>query len=380
MYRRSSGARKNFKYKLYQETPVSILYELCSADILRKFSETSYELTLMAAETRTETITLDPSPRDCVSRVSFSESSQTLLVSTWAGSVAIHDVQTGVLRTEARTLSSAVLDAAWVTESQAVVAASLTGKLLHASVGEAGFGEWTEVGSHDKPIRCVAHVPYQGGILASGAWDERIRLWDLRGKGRTADIDAGGKVYGIVRCGGQGLLFVNSKRRVRLIDVRKTSDFVYDVVPPTLAYQLRGLSANASGKQYAVGSTEGRVAVQWFDSGRESFSFKCHRSDGLAFPVNCISHNHKYGSFATGGGDGHISFWDGEARKRIAQYPRYPTSIASLDFDATSQRIAFAVSYTFEEGEKDHPPDEVHIRVLDDSQIATKSSKDADDV
>lgn len=125
------------------------------------------------------------------------------------------------------------------------------------------------------------------------------------------------------------------------------------------------------------GGTEGRVAVDWLqDADRDAFSFRCHRLDGLAFPVNCIAHNTRFGSFATGGGDGHVSFWDGQARKRIAQLTRYPTSIASIDFSDDSSRIAVAVSYTFEEGEKDHPPDEVHIRDLDDTFIATKESKE----
>jgi WD40 repeat protein len=38
------------------------------------------------------------------------------------------------------------------------------------------------------------------------------------------------------------------------------------------------------------------------------------------------------GTFATGGGDGTVSVWDGVNKKRLVQYPQYPTSIASLAF------------------------------------------------
>ena len=38
------------------------------------------------------------------------------------------------------------------------------------------------------------------------------------------------------------------------------------------------------------------------------------------------------GSFASGGGDGTVSFWDGGNRKRLAQLPGFPTSISALAF------------------------------------------------
>ena len=38
------------------------------------------------------------------------------------------------------------------------------------------------------------------------------------------------------------------------------------------------------------------------------------------------------GTFATGGCDGVVNIWDGENKKRLSQFPAYPTSIASLAF------------------------------------------------
>ena len=38
------------------------------------------------------------------------------------------------------------------------------------------------------------------------------------------------------------------------------------------------------------------------------------------------------GTFATGGCDGTVSFWDGFSKKRLCQLHQYPTSIASLSF------------------------------------------------
>jgi cell cycle arrest protein BUB3 len=60
-----------------------------------------------------------------------------------------------------------------------------------------------------------------------------------------------------------------------------------------------------------------------------------------------------HGTFATGGGDGGISIWDGKNKKRITMWKTFPTSIASLSFSGDGQYLAVAASYTYEEGEKE---------------------------
>lgn len=61
----------------------------------------------------------------------------------------------------------------------------------------------------------------------------------------------------------------------------------------------------------------GRVAIQYISEQAKSFPFKCHRDDkGNIFAVNAIDHHPIYGTFATCGSDGGISFWDKEAKAR----------------------------------------------------------------
>ena len=50
----------------------------------------------------------------------------------------------------------------------------------------------------------------------------------------------------------------------------------------------------------------------------------------------------------------------------------FPTSIASLSFNHDGTMLAVASSYTFEEGEKDHPPDNIYIRMISDSEVRPK--------
>ncbi|KAI0557295.1 WD40/YVTN repeat-like containing protein [Gracilaria domingensis] len=274
------------------------------------------------------------------------------------------------MRTESN-LGSVVLDSTWVGDAM-VTAGALDGTVLLAIVRETGM-DCRTLGFHSAGVRAVTSIP-EHGIISSGGWDSRLLLWDARTNERTASIDAGGKVYGSARCGQYGIVFITSNRQVRIIDVRDHSHFLFDNVPNTLSHQLRGVSASLDGKQLVVGSTEGRVAVEYIDQPNRSYSFRCHRMEDDAYPVNCISHNKKYSSFTTGGADGYVCFWDGDAKKRITQFSKYPTSVASLDFDSDAKRIAVAVSYTFEQGEKDHPPDEVIIRAVGDSHLATRDT------
>ena len=49
-----------------------------------------------------------------------------------------------------------------------------------------------------------------------------------------------------------------------------------------------------------------------------------------------------------------------------------PLSIASLAFNHDGSLLAIASSYTFEEGEKDHPEDAIFIRRISDSEVKPK--------
>jgi WD40 repeat protein len=84
-----------------------------------------------------------------------------------------------------------------------------------------------------------------------------------------------------------------------------------------------------TGEGYAVSSVEGRVGVEFFSS-KGNFAFKCHRVKQPhvenVYPVNALSFHPMYTSpvndrynatFATGGGDGTVSFWDSQTKKRL---------------------------------------------------------------
>jgi mRNA export factor len=75
--------------------------------------------------------------------------------------------------------------------------------------------------------------------------------------------------------------------------------------------QTRSIACFADGTGYALGSVEGRVAIQHIDDSKsnQNFSFKCHRKEIVkgkmsdVFAVNVLSF-HPFGTFSTAGSDG----------------------------------------------------------------------------
>ena len=56
----------------------------------------------------------------------------------------------------------------------------------------------------------------------------------------------------------------------------------------------------------------------------------------------------EHNTFATGGSDGFVNIWDGYNKKRLCQFHRFPTSIASHYFSADGTVLAIASSYMYE--------------------------------
>ena len=64
--------------------------------------------------------------------------------------------------------------------------------------------------------------------------------------------------------------------------------------------------------------------------------------------------------------------WDGLNKKKLTSLPKLPTSVAALAFNHDGSELAIASSYTFEDGEREHPKDEIYIRQMLDSECQPK--------
>ena len=152
-------------------------------------------------------------------------------------------------------------------------------------------------------------------------------------------------------------------------------------VESSLSHQSRCVRCLPDGTGYVLTSAEGRVAWEYFDQSEETqakkYAFKCHRDKTVPgaetiHPVHAAAF-HPRGVFATGGGDGLVNVWDGAHKKRLYQYPRYPTGISALAFSADGRKLAVAASYGGEQGDANAPAAAVYVRAVLDAEVTPKS-------
>ena len=129
----------------------------------------------------------------------------------------------------------------------------------------------------------------------------------------------------------------------------------------SLKFMTRTVRCMPNGEGYASSSVEGRVAVEFFDPSKESqarkYAFKCHRQTDngidVVYPVNALAFHPVYGTFASGGGDGVVSLWDGTAKRRLRQYPRLGASVSACGFNCDGRYLGIAISSGFEDGKEE---------------------------
>lgn len=149
----------------------------------------------------------------------------------------------------------------------------------------------------------------------------------------------------------------------------------FQTLDSPLKFQTRSIANFMSKDGFAIGSIEGRVAIQHVDERsqyvrlatpthsyyssnvachfRKNFSFKCHReerqgNDGKPFSfvysVNSIAF-HPMGTFATCGSDGAYTFWDKDSKQRLKMFKNANQPVTAGAFNATGTIFAYALSY-----------------------------------
>ena len=319
----------------------------------------------------------DP-PSDGVSCVTFSaRNPELLLACSWDTTVRCYDLSAASSPLVASLPQpSACLATTFAGDDATAVVGSVDGSVRVCRVdGARSGGSGSALGAHDAGVRCLCHDE-ETGLVFSGSWDRTLGAWDPRSaSARVATCSVPGKVFALdVAPGPTRLVAGTSDRHVLVFDARKL-DAPLQHRESSLKHQTRCLRSFPGGDGFAVSSIEGRVAVEYFADEAQSrkYAFKCHRVGKVVYPVNALAFHPVHGTFATGGSDGFVNLWDGAHKKRLCQLPQFPTSVAALAFNCDGSKLAVASSYCFEEGEKDHPKDEIYVHATRPHEVTPKA-------
>lgn len=308
---------------------------------------------------------------DAISRVRFAPISNNLLISSWDSSLRLFDVSGSVLRLDFQG-DVQLLDCCFQDELVAY-AVGCDGSIYRYDLQSATCAN---IGSHDDSATCVEFSQETGQLITAG-WDRQLLYWDLRSSkvlGRlTADVESI-SLYGCH-------LFVASGNSVNTYDLRM-SDVPVNVKASSMGIQIRCISSSPHIKGFAVGSVDGRVALEFpYSSNTEKlgYAFRClpkvKNGKNHHLAVNDITFNPViHGAFVTGDYEGHVIGWDAQSRKRLFELPKFPNSVASLSYNCTGELLAVASSHSFKEASEREDPPQVFIQNTNSRSLWRSSS------
>ncbi|CAD7089363.1 unnamed protein product [Hermetia illucens] len=303
-------------------------------------------------------------PEDSVSSLEFSPSTlpqNYIVAGSWDSSVRCWEVeQSGkTIPKSIKTMGGPVLDVCWSDDGTKVFIASCDKQV---KCWDLASDQVVQVAAHDAPVKTCHWIKgLNYTCLMTGSWDKTLKFWDIRSPNPMMTINLPERCYcadvdyplAVVGTAGRGLIAYTLEGTPK--------EFKRNESP--LKYQHRAISIFKDKKNaptgYALGSIEGRVAIQYVNpvSPKDNFTFKCHRLtlNGAAgyqdiYAVNDIAFHPVHGTLATVGSDGTFSFWDKDARTKLKSSETMDQPITKCCFNATGQIFAYAVGYDWSKG------------------------------
>ncbi|ODV81952.1 WD40 repeat-like protein [Suhomyces tanzawaensis NRRL Y-17324] len=345
-------------------------------------------------------ITVNNPPEDTVSDLSFSPQQDLLAVASWDKKVRIYEIDPSSGNNQGRALyehAAPVFSTSWTFDGTKVVSggADKQVKLFDIQSQQA-----QQIGAHDQPIKCVKYVECGSTntpAVVSASWDKTLKYWDMRSPQPITTINLPERAYCMDTS--QKLLVVGcAERHLAIIDLNNPQQ-IFKTTQSPLKYQTRTVACYPQGNGYAVGSIEGRCAIQYIDDAEQSkygFSFKCHRkqpnattsttsairgstsNESHAYAVNSIAFHPVFGTFSTAGSDGTFCYWDKDAKQRLKSFPGLDQTITATTFNRTGTIFAYALGYDWSQGYMGNRPDypnQIKLHAVKEEEIKQKKKR-----
>ena len=130
---------------------------------------------------------------------------------------------------------------------------------------DTATGQTTQVAAHEMPIKCVRFIehPQAGQMLVTGSWDKTLKYWDLRQAQPAAALALQERCYSLDVA--QSLMVVGTAERyINIVNLANPTT-IYKTLQSPLKWQTRVVSCFPNASGFAVGSIEGRCAIQYVE-------------------------------------------------------------------------------------------------------------------
>eukprot|EP00537_Pseudo-nitzschia_pungens_P006642 CAMPEP_0172367118 /NCGR_PEP_ID=MMETSP1060-20121228/19327_1 /TAXON_ID=37318 /ORGANISM="Pseudo-nitzschia pungens, Strain cf. cingulata" /LENGTH=355 /DNA_ID=CAMNT_0013091243 /DNA_START=256 /DNA_END=1323 /DNA_ORIENTATION=- len=324
---------------------------------------------------------------DGISSLNWSPTANILVSSNWDSGVRVWEVQCNApnqiaAQPKAQVNHDAkmpVLDTCFSGDGSTVFSAGTDKAVRMWRLGETPPNNVAQqIGVHDQPVKSVGFLA-SSNLVVSGGWDNKLKFWDTRSPTPAGEFQLPERCYDLdVR--GNLMVVATADRKLVVYDV-SGQPREHSRVESPLKYQTRCVSCFPDQTGFAVGSLEGRVGIRYVQKvgNKDHFAFKCHRSGSDVYSVNCIAFQNTYGTFATVGADGVVTFWDKDNKQRLKAFNAIQQTIPCAAFNAQGNLFAYASSYDWSKGSGFYAPgstpNEIHIHYTPDDEIKPKAAK-----
>lgn len=119
---------------------------------------------------------------------------------------------------------------------------------------------------HDQAVKAIRWFstgnPPQD-ILVTGSWDKKVRFWNFQSNTPVAELSCADRVYSM-DLKNDLLVIGTAERNIHMVDL-KNPGVIYKSITSPLKWQTRVVSCFSDATGFAVGSIEGRCAIQYVE-------------------------------------------------------------------------------------------------------------------